>query len=93
MVYLHIPQGGLFSLPNMSGTLAVPSICVSRAGLSVQGPAVWSFPYAEGVHQGSDGCSVTFPGGLSDRLGSSLGGQDGVGHVGAPVGTPHTSTC
>ncbi len=54
------PEGCLFSHPGRTATQEVPSVCLWREGLPIQGPSLWPGLGAEDIHEVHGCCAVPF---------------------------------
>ncbi len=60
LVCHHRPEGCVFSHPGRSKTQEVPSVCLWREGLPIQGPALWPGFGAENVYEMHGCCTGPF---------------------------------
>ncbi len=60
LVCHYRPKGCVFSHPGRSATQEVPSVCLSREGLPIQGPALRRGPGTENVHKMHGCCTGPF---------------------------------
>ncbi len=52
LVCSNRPEGCLFLCFDPSATQTVPTVCVRRSGMAVQGPPLWALPVSPCIHEG-----------------------------------------